>query len=105
MTCKNNQLRKARCICVSDQTRGESPFEAIRREDENENEYWSARDLAKVLGYGEFRFFKNAIQKAKVACEKSGYIVTDHIVQTHDMVKIGSGAKPLTGFMLPRPIW
>ncbi len=28
-----------------------SPFEAIRRESEDGSEYWSARDLARILGY------------------------------------------------------
>jgi len=70
-----------------------SPFDAIRREDENGNEYWSARELGKLLGYGEYRFFKNAIQKAEEACKNSGQAVSDHFVHTHGMVGIGSGAK------------
>lgn len=49
-----------------------SPFDAIRREDENGNEYWSARDLGKLLGYGEYRFFKNAIQKAEGLVRTAG---------------------------------
>src|SRR5437660_12726424 len=70
-----------------------SPFDAIRRIDEQGNEYWSARDLGKLLGYGEYRFFKNAIQKAEEACKNSGQAVSDHFVHTHGMVGIGSGAK------------
>jgi DNA-damage-inducible protein D len=42
-----------------------SPFETIRKVNENDNEYWSARDLAKILGYTEYGKFKNAIQKAE----------------------------------------
>jgi DNA-damage-inducible protein D len=75
---------------MSEQT---TPFEVIRQEDDLGDEYWSARDLAKVLGYGEFRFFKNVIKKAKAACENSGQVVEDHFVQTHDMVQVGSGAR------------
>lgn len=75
---------------MSEQT---TPFEVIRQEDDLGNEYWSARDLARVLGYGEFRFFKNVIKKAEAACENSGQVVEDHIVQTHDMVRLGSGAR------------
>jgi len=70
-----------------------SPFDAIRRVDEQGNEYWSARELGKLLGYGEYRFFKNALQKAEEACKQSGQAVLDHFVHTHGMVSIGSGAK------------
>lgn len=54
------------------QTRHTSPFEAIRRTSGTENEYWSARDLAKILGYKEWRNFTTAIEKAKEASEQSG---------------------------------
>ena len=70
-----------------------TPFEAIRQEDEAGNDFWSARDLAKVLDYGEFRFFKNVIKKAEAACENSGQVITDHFVQTHGMIVTGKGAR------------
>lgn len=70
-----------------------SPFDAIRRVDEQGNDYWSARDLSKLLGYGEYRFFKNAIQKAEEACKQSGQAVADHFVHTHGMIGLGKGAK------------
>ena len=38
-----------------------SPFEQIRYETEDGGEYWSARELSKVLGYTEWRNFVNAI--------------------------------------------
>lgn len=69
-----------------------TPFEAIRQTDDAGNEYWAARDLAKVLDYGEFRFFKNVIKKAQTACENSGQSVADHFVQTHGMIATGKGA-------------
>jgi DNA-damage-inducible protein D len=49
--------------------------------------------LGKLLGYGEYRFFKNAIQKAEEACKNSDQAVSDHFVHLHDMVGIGSRAK------------
>ncbi|MBV9689071.1 MAG: hypothetical protein JO202_05100 [Ktedonobacteraceae bacterium] len=54
------------------------PFEAIRRETEDGSEYWSARDLSKILGYTEYGKFKNAIQKAEEACQNSGQALSDH---------------------------
>ena len=68
-------------------------FEQIKRLDENGNEYWSARDLVKVLEYLEYRNFQPAIERAKEACLNSGQQVADHFVDTHEMVSIGSGAE------------
>jgi len=71
-----------------------SPFEQIRRESEEGYEYWSARDLAEVLGYRtNYRNFKKAIEKARVACQNSGQVVEDHFAQARKMVAIGSGAQ------------
>ncbi len=71
-----------------------SPFEAIRRVNEEGIEYWTARDLARVLGYAtNYRNFKNAISKAEIACLNSGQSVTDHFAHVRNMVDIGSGAK------------
>ena len=70
-----------------------SPFESIRKIDEDGHEYWSARDLAKVLGYTEYGKFKNAIQKAEIACENSGQVIADHFAHVSEMVSIGSKAK------------
>src|SRR6266581_8034185 len=67
-----------------------SPFEAIREVAEDGSEYWSARDLSKILGYAEWRNFTTAIEKAKEACENSGQDVFDHFVETNKMVKLGS---------------
>lgn len=70
-----------------------SPFEAIRHTTEDGAEYWSARELAKILGYTDWRNFMRAIGKAREACEASGHAVSDHFVEANDMVAIGSGAQ------------
>jgi DNA-damage-inducible protein D len=70
-----------------------SPFDAIRRVDDNGKEYWSARELGKILGYTEYRKFKIAIQKAEESCRQSGQAVSDHFAHVGEMVGIGSGAK------------
>ncbi|MEK6512420.1 DNA damage-inducible protein D [Myroides odoratimimus] len=70
----------------------ESLFEQIRQIDEAGNEYWSARQFAKVIEYVDFRNFERVLNKAKQACENSGYVVADHIVDFNEMVSIGSGA-------------
>jgi len=68
-------------------------FEKIKQTDENGNEFWSARDLSKVLEYSEYRHFLPVIERAKEACENSNYMVGDHFEDILDMVLLGSGAK------------
>jgi DNA-damage-inducible protein D len=71
----------------------QSPFEKIKRFDDEGNEYWSARELMPLLGYGKWIFFKNVLNKARIACENSGQDVEDHMLQALLMVTIGSDAK------------
>lgn len=70
-----------------------SPFETIKKIDEEGNEYWSARDLMVLIGYTVFRNFRPIIHKAIEACENSGENVLDHFAQTNNMVDIGSNSK------------
>ncbi len=68
-------------------------FEQIKRISQNKSEYWTARDLSKVLEYSEYRHFKPVIDRAKEACKNSGYKVADHFEDILEMVSIGSGAE------------
>jgi DNA-damage-inducible protein D len=68
-------------------------FEQIKRLDENKNEYWTARDLSKVLEYSEYRHFKPVIDRAKEACRNSGNEVLNHFEDVLDMIDLGKGAK------------
>lgn len=70
-----------------------SIFENIRKIDENGMEYWSAREMAKVLEYSEYRHFLPVIEKAKEACGNSHQNLSDHFEDVLEMVEIGSGAK------------
>ena len=68
-------------------------FEQIKQLDNLDNEWWSARDMAKVLEYSEFRHFKPVIEKAKEACKKSGHTIVDHFEDFLGMIETGKGAK------------
>ncbi len=68
-------------------------FEQIKRIDQNGNEFWSARDLAKVFAYSEYRHFIPVIERAKEACENSGQLVSHHFEDILDMIAIGKSAK------------
>jgi hypothetical protein len=68
-----------------------SPFDAIQQIDEQGNEYWSARDLYKILGYTEWRNFnKTVIGRAIKACEENGREVSDHFVRSYKEIQLGS---------------
>lgn len=51
---------------------GESPFDAIRREDTG-GEFWWARDLMPLLGYEQWRRFEEAIERAQHAARNAGH--------------------------------
>lgn len=68
-------------------------FEKIKKLDENSNEYWSARDLAKVLEYSEYRHFVPVIDRAKEACLNSKQRIEDHFEVILEMIELGKGAK------------
>lgn len=68
-------------------------FESIRHFDEAGSEFWSARDLAPLLEYQDWRNFMQVVDKARVACVQSGHDPEDHFGDVTKMVAIGSGAQ------------
>jgi DNA-damage-inducible protein D len=74
----------------------QSIFEKIKQITSEGNEYWSSRDLAKILGYSEYRHFSPVIEKAKNACINSKNKLEDHFEDILEMVSIGSGANRTT---------
>ena len=68
-------------------------FDDIKHIDEFGNEYWYARELMPILEYSKWERFSNAIDNAKIACEKSGYDINDHFPGVGKMVTIGSKTK------------
>lgn len=65
-----------------------SLFDSIRHINEYDQEYWSARELAKILGYSKWENFANVIEKAKTACKNSKQKPQDHFADVSDMVSI-----------------
>jgi len=54
-----------------------SPFDSIRHEDD-QGEYWLARELMPVLGYYQWRQFSDAIERAMIAQQNSQNDVAAH---------------------------
>ena len=78
-------------------------FEQIKQIDDQGNEFWYARPLAKMLDYADFRNFVKVINKAISACKSSGYRVSDHVVEVNELIKSGKGAtRELAGYTLSR---
>jgi DNA-damage-inducible protein D len=66
-------------------------------------ECWSARDLQGILGYAQWRNFRNVIDKAQKSCIQAGEEVKNHFAELSKMVEIGSGAqKPIDDIALTR---
>ena len=59
-------------------------FEQIKKINERGQEFWSARELCKILGYTEYGKFLPAIDRAKVACESSGQALALHFAQVSE---------------------
>lgn len=68
-------------------------FENIKHVDADGNEFWLARQLARVLEYSQYRHFLPVIARAREACGNSGQPVADHMEDVLTMVEIGSGAR------------
>ena len=82
----------------SDQT-----FEDIKHIDEDGQEFWYARELQRVLEYAQWRYMKEALERARLACENSGLNPDNHFAEVRKMVPIGSGAeRAVEDYMLSR---
>ena len=70
-----------------------SPFERIRHTTDAGDEYWSARELMEVLSYAKWQRFREAIERAVIACVNSGQEPADHFTGTGKMITIGKGGR------------
>jgi DNA-damage-inducible protein D len=83
---------------------GQSPdFDSIKQISPYGADYWSARDLAPLLGYSKWQNFEVAIQRAMIACEQVGQIIPDHFTDASKVIIVGKGAKQtLKDYLLSR---
>lgn len=70
----------------------EQTFESIKHINEDGQEYWLARELQGVLEYSQWRYLKEAIMRAELACKNSGYPVEEHFADVRKMITLGHGA-------------
>ncbi|HEY3346606.1 MAG TPA: DNA damage-inducible protein D [Nitrospirota bacterium] len=73
-------------------TKDGKSFEGLKRINEHGAEYWSARDLQPLLGYGQWRRFDDAIRRAILSCKQSCNEPSYHFAGAGKPIMGGKGA-------------
>ncbi|GHT37005.1 DNA damage-inducible protein D [Bacteroidia bacterium] len=66
-------------------------FEDIRQITDTGKEYWLARDLQKPLGYDKWENFSKVIDRAMLACDTSGFDVSEHFPAVRKTIEMPVG--------------
>ena len=81
----------------------EKLFEDIKHIDENGNEYWSARELQKVLRYDKWENFYKVINYAMIACENSDIDTNEQFLEVGKMsINVNGGKRRIIDYHLSR---
>lgn len=68
-----------------------SPFDQIRRTRPDQSEFWSARDLMPLLGYGAWREFKVPLTRAMKSAVNQSIDVTSHFGASTNLARRPQG--------------
>ncbi|MEA5506968.1 BRO family protein [Halotia wernerae UHCC 0503] len=86
-------------LITSTETKTDSPFEQIKKIDEQGIEYWLARELMPILGYQQWRQFEDAITRAIAACKNIEQEIKEHFLR---LPAKSTGGRPRDDFKLSR---
>jgi hypothetical protein len=88
---------------ISHSDNNKSLFDSIRHIDDQENEFWYARELMEMLGYKQWQKFNNVIEIAKENLETVTDDVNSHIISMDKMVnRIQGGGRKQLDYKLSR---
>ncbi len=68
-------------------------FEDIKHIDENNIEFWYARELMPILQYSNWQNFEKIIDKAKISCENSDISIFEHFTDVSKLSKRANNAE------------
>ena len=77
-------------------------FESIKVIREDGSEYWSARELSKVLQYEKWQNFSKVIDKAMLACKNSGGNIDYDFTEGSKIVDTGATQRKIIDYELSR---
>lgn len=85
---------------MSEITRADSPFDAIRHDDES-GEYWLGREMQPLMGYPRWADFLPVIKRAMSAAKNTGHEVTTIFRESPENAS-GQVGRPRTDYELSR---
>ena len=77
-------------------------FESIKVVREDGTEYWSARELSKVLQYEKWQNFSKVIDKVMLACKNSGGNIENDFTEVSKIVVTGATQRKVLDYELSR---
>lgn len=78
-------------------------FEEIKKIREDGTEYWNARELSEVLQYKKWENFAKVIDRAKLACNNSGFEIEEHFPEVRKTLEMPNNAtKTIIDYELSR---
>ena len=70
----------------------QSPFDSIKRTENDGTEYWLATELLAMLGYKSWKRQKETVDRAILSAKNSGENVDSHFADVVQMVQIGNSS-------------
>lgn len=87
---------------IEPQANGSSPFDAIKLTRPDGSEYWSARDLAPLMGYPRWNEFRTPLDRAMVAARNQGIDLNNNFRASTEVKKPGQRGPAGADFELTR---
>ncbi|SRR5712692_9886907 len=78
-------------------------FESVKRENDQGQPYWSARELSEKLGYGNnWRGFEQVIKKAMAACATDNIPIIENFFEAEMTIQQGRATRTISDYFLSK---